>query len=468
MRREAWAMLVCVVGLGLCALAQGDVEEEFSEVLRPGLVLRVDKGCGAVYKLGEYLEFTIRSERDGYLTVFDFDSAGSVRIIFPNNYWPYNYVRGGEELFFPGKFAPYRFRVVPPEGKEILFAVITERPHEFVPADYVLFQGIFPQLRLSPEEAARMIVRAIEVIPEDEWWAAAMCIFFVGEKPPPQPQPQPQEGWGLFIGIGDYTVNRITIDGEIRIFEDLRMPPGDAQAMAAALRSSFPRQKVITDGEATYSAIGEAITEWLSRAPADATVLIYFSGHGDQARDQDGDEEDRFDETWVTADGKVILDDELHRWINALPARKVVLISDSCHSGTIHRGIWAARGRSFFVPSRRGPRPLLTDGLGDDFMGGLRGFGKVIALSACRPHETAWESGHFGHGIFTYCLLKGLEGGADEDGDGWVTAQELFAYTQDCVPHCAQQITLVDGSHPAQHPELHDGIGRPVPLVRVR
>jgi uncharacterized caspase-like protein len=39
----------------------------------------------------------------------------------------------------------------------------------------------------------------------------------------------------------------------------------------------------------------------------------------------------------------------------------------------------------------------------------------------------AWGGGH---GVFTYYLLKGLGGAADANGDGTVTAEELFRYVQ--------------------------------------
>ena len=46
------------------------------------------------------------------------------------------------------------------------------------------------------------------------------------------------------------------------------------------------------------------------------------------------------------------------------------------------------------------------------------------------------------HGIFTYCVLKGLGGAADEGGDGAVTVSELYRYVEREVPRWATKPPL--------------------------
>ena len=54
----------------------------------------------------------------------------------------------------------------------------------------------------------------------------------------------------------------------------------------------------------------------------------------------------------------------------------------------------------------------------------------LFSLSASRDREQSFESSDWGggHGIFTYYVVRGLEGEADENGDGIVTADELQDY----------------------------------------
>ena len=54
----------------------------------------------------------------------------------------------------------------------------------------------------------------------------------------------------------------------------------------------------------------------------------------------------------------------------------------------------------------------------------------LFSLTASRDRERSFESPDLegGHGVFTYYVVKGLEGAADTSGDGVVTADELAEY----------------------------------------
>ena len=56
----------------------------------------------------------------------------------------------------------------------------------------------------------------------------------------------------------------------------------------------------------------------------------------------------------------------------------------------------------------------------------------VFSLTASRDRERSFESPDWGggHGIFTYYVVRGLEGEADENRDGIVTADELAEYVR--------------------------------------
>ena len=55
-----------------------------------------------------------------------------------------------------------------------------------------------------------------------------------------------------------------------------------------------------------------------------------------------------------------------------------------------------------------------------------------IILSAAGSAELSWESGIYGHGIFTYYLLESAESG-DKDMDGNVTVSEAYAYAESAI-----------------------------------
>jgi hypothetical protein len=67
-------------------------------------------------------------------------------------------------------------------------------------------------------------------------------------------------------------------------------------------------------------------------------LLLSFAGHGGKLPDLSGDESDGIDETWCLYDGQ-FLDDELTlAWLQYAQGVRILVVSDSCYSGTITRG----------------------------------------------------------------------------------------------------------------------------------
>lgn len=105
-----------------------------------------------------------------------------------------------------------------------------------------------------------------------------------------------------------------------------------------ALNMGF-RSKQLLDSAATSTAVKSAIeTAAQTLLPGDLLVITY-SGHGSQIPDTMGEESDQLDETWVLWD-RQLLDDELYDlWCRFQAGVRILLISDSCHSGTVSREI---------------------------------------------------------------------------------------------------------------------------------
>ena len=84
--------------------------------------------------------------------------------------------------------------------------------------------------------------------------------------------------------------------------------------------------------------------------------FLTYSGHGGQVPDVTGEEDDKKDETWCLYDGELI-DDELYLELSRFAEGvRVLVLSDSCHSGTVTRapppmlGRAAPAGRSKMMP----------------------------------------------------------------------------------------------------------------------
>ena len=66
-------------------------------------------------------------------------------------------------------------------------------------------------------------------------------------------------------------------------------------------------------------------------------LIIYYSGHGGQVTDVSGDEDDKLDETWCFHDRQLI-DDEIYLALSKFKTGvNILVLSDSCHSGSVVR-----------------------------------------------------------------------------------------------------------------------------------
>jgi metacaspase-1 len=111
----------------------------------------------------------------------------------------------------------------------------------------------------------------------------------------------------------------------------------DANAMRTLAKDQrFSTLRLINE-QATRAAVIRAIGEAGKTLDSDETLLLTYSGHGGQVPDANGDEDDGRDETWVLFDG-MLIDDELYQlWSSFKRGVRIIMISDSCHSGTVLR-----------------------------------------------------------------------------------------------------------------------------------
>lgn len=138
------------------------------------------------------------------------------------------------------------------------------------------------------------------------------------------------KGISLHIGLNRLDPNHYAgWDGRLNACEN------DARAMEEIAKAMGYRTEVRLSEHGTRS----AVTEFLAGAARDLLsgdiLLITYSGHGNQVPDLNGDEADGMDETWCLYDGQII-DDELYRTYSGLAEGvRVLILSDSCHSGTV-------------------------------------------------------------------------------------------------------------------------------------
>ncbi len=149
----------------------------------------------------------------------------------------------------------------------------------------------------------------------------------------------------LIIGIDNYQNPNVSrVEGGV----------ADARAMERFIQEKFGFKlkdiRTLTESQATTFNIRDSVKNWLIKdSKAGDRVFFFYSGHGARVLDQDGDEDDKRDEVIAPFDIDLIIqgdkviprnfirDDEINEWIAALSNRQLVMVFDSCNSGTLSR-----------------------------------------------------------------------------------------------------------------------------------
>ncbi|MBO0933819.1 caspase family protein [Fibrella aquatilis] len=152
----------------------------------------------------------------------------------------------------------------------------------------------------------------------------------------------PANRFALLIAIGNYPARSgaepIHATNDSRLMSQLLVKQG----------FDIKNSRVLADAQATRRGIVQAFDSLARCLPVGSRVVIHFSGHGLQLADDNHDEADGLDEAILPYDGQanqpatLIRDDELGRWLGRLrlrlgPAGHLLLLFDSCHSGSILR-----------------------------------------------------------------------------------------------------------------------------------
>ena len=111
----------------------------------------------------------------------------------------------------------------------------------------------------------------------------------------------------------------------------------DANDMAAIAKAKGMAVTKLLTKAGTRKAVLAGLRGAAAKLVAGDLFFLSYSGHGGQVADSSGDEADKQDETWCLYDSQLI-DDELYFELGQFAAGvRVLVLSDSCHSGTVTR-----------------------------------------------------------------------------------------------------------------------------------
>ena len=241
---------------------------------------------------------------------------------------------------------------------------------------------------------------------------------------------QNKDALALIIGISDYErtpAKAAYADKDAQTFYDYAM-----------LKLGIPASNIteLVNVDANRIDVSLAVKDWIARTTkrSRSDVYVFFAGHG--LADQTGEEV-----YLLPHDGEPrllsessISRNELFSDIAAANPRSVTVFLDTCYSGT-------TRGTDMLVASR----PIAIRAKQQNIPDGFTVFTAAGGDQTAKPLEEAK------HGMFSYFLMKGMEGDADSNRDNQITAAELHEYVEQNV---------VQQSGGSQVPELQGDAGR--------
>ena len=232
----------------------------------------------------------------------------------------------------------------------------------------------------------------------------------------------------------------------------LRYAVPDGQELVASVRQAatpLVREVKVTtlfDEQATTADLEAAFARVASQTSSNDIFVLYLAGHG-----MTFDGRYHFipqDFRYTNQDAvrqQAITQGDLQRWLAAVPARKSVILIDTCESGSFSQSLAVMRG--------------MVEKTAIDRLSRATGRATIVAATDTQPAMEGYE----GHGVFTYTVMQALQHADTVSGnrDGITGLFELASYVQARVPEITMRTFAYE-----QIPQVHmQGTDFPVGVV---
>lgn len=227
------------------------------------------------------------------------------------------------------------------------------------------------------------------------------------------------KSWAVVIGVNEY-----------KHWPKLDYAVSDASSIAKKLHENFGFEKEniieLYDENATRDNIAEVLGYTLAdpkKIGKDDRVFIFYAGHGATRALPSGSNlgylipvDAEFDKFQTKSISMSMLND----FSSLIPAKHVYFVMDSCYSGlALTRAGGGTQSYNYLEHiTNRTARQIITAGGAD---------------------QEVSDGGPGGHSIFTWTLLQALDGKADTDNNGYITASEIGTYVSPVVASYAPQ-----------------------------
>ncbi|MEO7160950.1 MAG: caspase family protein [Polaromonas sp.] len=271
-------------------------------------------------------------------------------------------------------------------------------------------------------------------------------------QPSPAPATAPSAGSGrrlaLCVGIDAYPAPEHRLGGCVN----------DARNWERTLVALGFETRLLLDADASRATLERELDRLVGQSRAGDVIVFQYSGHGTQAPDLNGDEDDSLDEALCPVDfasGALYIDDDIAELFARIPdGVNMTCFMDCCHSGTNSRfAVGLSPGEMLRPPGTKARFVKLTPEIAEahqrfrmQFRTASRAVGgggaqrmRDVKFSACLDHQVALESS--GSGDFTRratkVLAAGIEGMSNDEFLRRVVSEFGSGARQDPMLDCA-------------------------------
>jgi hypothetical protein len=216
----------------------------------------------------------------------------------------------------------------------------------------------------------------------------------------------------LIIGVADYektNADALYADKDAQQFYDY-----------ATMKLGIPSSNIkeLVNAKADRVEITLAVKDWIARSTKSGKtdIYVFFAGHGLSTADGKDMFLLPYDGLPRLLQDSAIKREQLFADIQKANPKSVTVFLDTCYSGT-------TRGTDMLIASR----PIAIRALKQSIPNNFTVFSAAAGDQTSKPLEEAK------HGMFSYFLMKGMEGDADTNSDNKITAQELHNYVKENV-----------------------------------
>jgi ABC-type amino acid transport substrate-binding protein len=239
-----------------------------------------------------------------------------------------------------------------------------------------------------------------------------------------------EHGYALLIGVGESADDRLSLPvtvKDVRALYDVLIDPN-----FCAYPNNQQHIRLLHDKEATRNKILEALNWLKEQAVADpeATVIVYYSGHGWLNKNQSRYYLLQHDIDPSDIEGSALSAENFTNALRQVQAKRLLVIIDSCHAAGMATAKKEQAISKYFPGFEESAAPK-------GFINNLKHCEGRVVFTSSAGKQFSWVRRDGKMSIYTYHFIEALKGAANNTDDTVVKVSHIMTYLSEQVPRSA-------------------------------